>query len=151
MTLASLLDLVVTTLKADLHCEPAIDDVREFSDEQFSIKVRARLEDLSFQVYLYFNRGHYDYSYQLFGDRPLTRWDNKEDCPGLENFPHHRHLPDATIVTSSLRGDPTTDLQIVVQEIAKILRPPKKRHRESQDERMRRGTSDDLHTPRQRK
>jgi hypothetical protein len=54
---------------------------------------------------------------QLFTDRPLTRWDNKEDCPGLENYPHHCHLPDATIVASSLRGDPVVDLPIVVREI----------------------------------
>jgi hypothetical protein len=119
MTLQSLLDLVVTTLRTDLRCESIVDvETHEFSGDQFSIKVRAQVQEGHFfQVYIYYNRGHYDYSYQLFADRPLTRWDNKEDCPGLENFPHHRHLPDATIVASSLRGDPAADLPIVIQEI----------------------------------
>ncbi len=119
MTLQSLLDLVVTTLRGDLRCEFIADiETQVFSEEKFFVKVRAQVrEELFFQVRIYYNQGHYDYSYQLFADRSLTRWDNKEDCPGLENFPHHWHLPDATIVASSLRGDPVVDLPIVVREI----------------------------------
>ena len=119
MTLQSLLDLVVTTLRGDLRCESIAEvETQVFSEEKFFVKVRAQVrEELFFQVRIYYNQGHYDYSYQLFADRPLTRWDNKEDCPGLENFPHHRHLPDATIVASSLRGDPVVDLPIVVQAL----------------------------------
>jgi len=124
MTLQSLLDLVITTLRADLRCESIVDiETQVFSDEQFLVKARARIqEELSFQVRIYHNRSHYDYSYQLFGDRPLTRWDNKEDCPSLENYPHHRHLPDASIVASSLQGDPAVDLPVVAQELAEFIR-----------------------------
>jgi len=124
MTPQSLLDLVITTLRADLRCESIGDrEMRLFSEEQFLVKVRAQVRDkLFFQVRIYFNRGHYDYSYQLFGERPLTRWDNKEDCPGLDNFPHHRHLPDATIVVSPLRGDPLADLPVVAQELSDFIR-----------------------------
>jgi len=123
MTLQSLLDLVITTMRADLRCEFIVDvQTQEFSEDQFFVKVRAQLrEGLFFQTRIYHNRGHYDYSYQLFGEFPLTRWDNKEDCPGLEHFPHHRHLPDASIVASSLRGDPVVDLPAVAQAIVKIV------------------------------
>jgi Family of unknown function (DUF6516) len=123
MTLQSLLDLVVTTLRGDLRCESIADvETQAFSEEKFFVKVRAQVRgELFLQVRIYYNQGHYDYSYQLFKDRPLSRWDNKEDCPGLENFPHHRHLPDATIVASSLRGDPVVDLPIVVQEIRESI------------------------------
>jgi hypothetical protein len=125
MTLQSLLDMVVTTLRADLRSESVtVIETQEFSDDRFSIKVRAQVQEgRYFQVYIYHNRGHYDYSYQLFADRPLIRWDNKEDCPGLENYPHHRHSSDATIVASSLRGDPVADLPVVTQEVAKVIRP----------------------------
>ena len=122
MTLQSLLDLVVTTLRGDLRCESITDvETQAFSEGKFFVKVRAQVrEELFLQVRIYYNQGHYDYSYQLFADRPLTRWDNKEDCPGLD-FPHHRHLPDATIVASSLRGDPAVDLPIIVREIQESI------------------------------
>src|SRR5512136_1678376 len=118
MTLQSLLDLVITTLRVDLRCESVTDiETRTFSDEQFLVKVRAQIQaELALQVRIYHNRGHYDYSYQL------TRWDNKEDCPGLENYPHHRHLPDASIGASSLRGDPSVDLPVVAQELLEFIR-----------------------------
>ena len=125
MTFQSLLDLVMTTLRADLRCESIVDvETRTFSEEQFFVKVRAQLGGgFFFQVRIYHNRGHYDYSYQLFGERPLTRWDNKEDCPGLENYPHHCHLPNNVIESSPLRGDPVFDLPTVAQEVARITAP----------------------------
>jgi hypothetical protein len=125
MTLQSLLDLVITTLRTDLRCESIVDvETQVFSDEQFLVKVRAQVREGRFlQVRIYHNRGHSDYSYQLFADRPLTRWDNKEDCPGLENYPHHRHLPNGAIEPSQLQGDPILDLPIVAQEVAGIVEP----------------------------
>jgi hypothetical protein len=124
MTPQSLLDLVITTLRADLRCESIVRiETEVFSEERFFVKVRAQIrEGLFFQVRIYCNRGHYDYSYALFGDSPITRWDNKEDCPGLENYPHHHHSSDAKIVASSLRGDPVIDLPIVVQELLEFIR-----------------------------
>ena len=31
------------------------------------------------------------YSYQLFTDYPILRWDNAPHCPSLRCFPHHQH------------------------------------------------------------
>ena len=52
MTPQSLLDLVISTLRADLRCESIGDrEMRLFSEEQFLIKVRAQIQDnLFFQV-----------------------------------------------------------------------------------------------------
>ncbi|MBI4771126.1 MAG: hypothetical protein HY784_12130 [Chloroflexi bacterium] len=122
-SLPSLLNFVVGSLQACSFCRTvAVAETKEYSDERFFIKVRASLAaDLSFQVRLYFNRGHYDYSYQLFAAAPLRRWDNKEDCPGLGNFPHHQHLPDGEIVGSALCGDPAADLPEVLRVVGELV------------------------------
>ena len=122
-SLPTLLNLVVTTLQTYPHCTSvAIVETKEFSEEQFFLKVRASLSGgMSFQVRVYYNRGHHDYAYQLFADAPIWRWDNKEDCPGLENFPHHQHRPRGGIVSSTLCGDPAIDLPEVLKAIGKFL------------------------------
>lgn len=120
------LTLVVSTLQSSPLClSVAVIQEKVFSGEQFVLKVRAQLvNEQSLQVYLYHNRGHYDYAYQVFGIRPLMRWDNKEDCPGLANFPHHFHPGDAAPVASSLTGEPVADLQIVLTNLEKNLPSP---------------------------
>lgn len=122
-SLPALLNLVVTTLQTYPYCTSvAVVETKEFSDEQFFVKVRAELSgSVSFQVRIYYNRGHHDYAYQLFADAPIWRWDNKEDCPGLENFPHHQHMPDGEIAPSTLCGDPATDLPEVMEAIGEFL------------------------------
>lgn len=48
-------------------------------------------------------------------------WDNARHHSGLENFPHHAHLPDGRVEPSALTGDPTRDLDWVRQEIERYL------------------------------
>lgn len=93
MSLVSLLNLVMTEIQASPLCRKvAIAETKEFSADQFFFKVRVEVtKAISLQVRMYYNRGHLDYSYQLFSDVPLLRWDNKEDFPDLANFPHHHH------------------------------------------------------------
>lgn len=122
-SLPALLNLIVTTLQTCSHCTSVtVVETKEFSDEQFFLKVRAAFSgDMSFQVRIYYNRGHHDYAYQLFTDVPIWRWDNKEDCPSLENFPHHQHTPNGEIAPSTLCGDPATDLPEVLKAIRNFL------------------------------
>ena len=119
-TLAELLNFAVTTLQT---C-PAIQATRiiettQFSEHQFSIKIRAQLfhGDI-LQVRFYQNGGHIDYSYQvLVDDRPIKRWDNKEHFPNLISHPHHIHDKDGIVIDSPLTGDPFTDLPIVLNAL----------------------------------
>ncbi len=123
-SLASLLGLVTARLQAHPLCERmVVVQTKEYSDQQFLFKVRASLHgELTLQVRIYHNQGHNDYSYQLFSDVPLLRWDNKEDCPDLPNFPHHHHTQDGEIVASALSGEPEKDLPVVLQAVDGFLR-----------------------------
>lgn len=84
--------------------------------------MRPRLTDrFQLQVRFYYNRGHLDYSYQLFNGGQILRWDNKEDAGPLLNAPHHFHNDKSELVGSSLNGDPAHDLPIVKEAIDRFL------------------------------
>jgi hypothetical protein len=61
------------------------------------------------------------YSYQLFTDRPLLRWDNAPHFPALSNFPHHLHAETSGVKASTLVGDPLRDLPRVLADIQAFL------------------------------
>ena len=64
------------------------------------------------------------YSYQLFTDYPILRWDNAPHFPSLRCFPHHQHEENKDVVESSLTGDPLQDLaQVLNQVSARLTRP----------------------------
>jgi hypothetical protein len=54
------------------------------------------------------------YSYQEFTDRPLQRWDNAPHFSHLSTSSHHHHDSHGNVVESSLTGDPTLDLPLVL-------------------------------------
>ena len=65
------------------------------------------------------------YSYQLFTDRPIIRWDNAPHFPALRTFPHHLHGESGEVKESPLIGDPLQDLPYVLgQARAFLARPP---------------------------
>ena len=65
---------------------------------------------------------HVDFAYQLFKeDRPLLRWDNKEEFRSLKTHPHHHHDDRGNIQASPLAGDPQADILFVLREIEKFL------------------------------
>jgi hypothetical protein len=111
---------------AILQAHPAVKKVtvmetKEFSKEQFFFKIRAKLVKGNIQVRIYYNRGHIDYAYQLFTDAPLLRWDNKEEFHHLATYPHHHHDELGNVNPSPLMGDPTKDIEIVLQKISAFL------------------------------
>ncbi len=61
------------------------------------------------------------YSYQVFIDRPLFRWDNARHHTHLTNFPHHFHNEFDNIASSNLSGNVIADLPEVLLEIQRIL------------------------------
>jgi Family of unknown function (DUF6516) len=61
------------------------------------------------------------YSYQLFSDIPLVRWDNAPHFPALPTFPHHMHDETGTVSSSPLSGDPPQDLPYILDQTAALL------------------------------
>ncbi len=61
------------------------------------------------------------YSYQLFHDRPIIRWDNAPHFPSVTTFPHHFHDQNDKIKESNLMGDIIEDIDHVLGEIKRLL------------------------------
>lgn len=122
-SLAILVGTIVTFLQIHPICKNVrVVETKEFSSDQFFCKIRARLEkDAQLQIRIYYNRGHVDYTYQLFTDIPLLRWDNKEEFPYLASYPHHYHDLHGNVHPSSLQGDPLQDVPVVLQEVTMFL------------------------------
>ncbi|MBN1148331.1 MAG: hypothetical protein JXA78_13820 [Anaerolineales bacterium] len=113
-----LLTFVMTSLQTNPVVRSAqVLESNQFSDSQFSLKVRAELQSgATFQVRLYQKGGHIDYSYQVFqDDQTWMRWDNKEHFSHLANHPHHFHTSQGSVETSALEGNPRKDLLAVLE------------------------------------
>ncbi len=61
------------------------------------------------------------YSYQLFSEKPLIRWDNAPHYPKLENYPHHFHNEREDVEKSSLMGNAKEDLRVVLSLLLKYI------------------------------
>jgi len=61
------------------------------------------------------------YSYQLFHDRPIIRWDNAPHFPSVTTFPHHFHDQNDKIKASNLTGDIIEDIEYVLGKIKRLL------------------------------
>lgn len=123
---------VLSTLLAELvalleHCgfceNIRIVETAFFSGKQFSCKIRATVfSNLALQIRLYYNHPHWDYSYQVFDNDPLCRWDNKEHFPDLSTHPHHDHTREGEVIASPLVGDPREDLSLVLSELERLFK-----------------------------
>ena len=122
-TLPSLLGTLNAALQTHPLCKRVAEvETREFAADQFIFKIKAEFPGkTSFQVRIYFNRGHIDYAYQLFTDIPLLRWDNKEEFRTIATYPHHHHDAAGNIYPSPLKGDPITDIQTVLAAVSQFL------------------------------
>lgn len=61
------------------------------------------------------------YSYQLFTDHPMVRWDNAPHFPAITTFPHHYHNLKGEVEASPLKGIILEDLNYVLEKIKNIL------------------------------
>ena len=87
------------------------------------IKIRCRVKGkYQFQVWLHTEERLTDYSYQLFTDHPLLRWDNSPHYPNVSTAPHHYHNEENKVRKSSLLGEPLKDIRTVMMEIEKWLK-----------------------------
>jgi hypothetical protein len=113
----------MTKLQAHPICKQAgVVETRVFSSDQFFFKIRADFTDgNNFQARIYYNQEHIDYAYQLFKGVSLLRWDNKEEFQNLPTYPHHHHDAQGNVKPSSLSGDPSSDIDIVLNEISHFI------------------------------
>lgn len=61
------------------------------------------------------------YSYQLFTDHPMVRWDNAPHFPLIATFPHHYHNFNGEVEPSPLKGLIFEDLYNVLENVKNIL------------------------------
>jgi len=61
------------------------------------------------------------YSYQLFSNAPIIRWDNSPHYPKIKTHPHHFHAEDSNIVESELTGNVVLDIKKVLSDITKLI------------------------------
>jgi len=85
-------------------------------------KLRVILIPSKFKLDIKFIRTEQEflYSYQLYAQAAIVRWDNEPNYPDLENYPHHLHVGD-TIVQSPLLGNPENDFEKLFRFIPQYL------------------------------
>ena len=91
--------------------------------ERALYKIRCQLLRPAYQLEIRFIQAEADllYSYQLFTDRPILRWDNAPHFLALSNFPHHFHAETSGVKASALVGDPLRDLPRVLADVQAFL------------------------------
>ena len=86
------------------------------------LKIRCQLiNGYQLQVWLHCEPAVMDYAYQVFTDQPLWRWDNAPHFPRISTAPHHFHDETGQVSSSVLTGEPDTDLQQVLMDLARRL------------------------------
>ena len=117
-----LADIVSLLDKTSFCANTKIIDTTFFSSSQFAIKIRTSIfSAYVLQIRIYYNSGHFDYSFQVFDQRPLCRWDNKEHFPWIKSHPHHFHSLDGMVEASPLIGEPIHDLKTVLRELKNLF------------------------------
>lgn len=61
------------------------------------------------------------YSYQLFCETPIIRWDNSPHYPDIKSYPHHFHTKDSSVIDSELTGNVLKDLKIILSLIKRAI------------------------------
>lgn len=86
------------------------------------LKIRCIMEkDYQFQIWIHHESSFQDYSYQLFSDSPILRWDNAPHHPNVSTFPHHFHNERGEITESPLDGMLLKDVKYVLKVVKKWL------------------------------
>ena len=89
--------------------------------QNLKTKIRVVLKDDYF-LDMYYNKTLGKYAYTLVREnRRVIGWDNAPHHKGLGNFPHHFHSADGQTVPSKLKGNPETDVYIVIEEMKKFF------------------------------
>jgi len=113
-------------LLARMHSAPELSDIQiveneAVDDETFVFKIHASILPNSLQIRLLADGNFKRYSFQLYSDRPIMRWDNAPHYLNLQNSPHHFHDQSGNIFPSALTGNLLDDFDIVIAEVKKFM------------------------------
>jgi hypothetical protein len=111
---------------ARMRSTPELSDIQvveneAVDDETFVFKVQASIRRNRLQVRFLADKDFQRYSFQLYSDRPILRWDNTPHYPNLSNFPHHFHDQNGNVSPSALTGNLLVDFDIVMVEVKKFM------------------------------
>ena len=117
---------LLDSLLARMRATPELSDIQileneSVDDETFVFKVRAAIVASFLQIRFLADKDLKRYSFQLYGDRPILRWDNAPHYPDLLNSPHHFHDQDGNISSSTLSGDLLADYDLVIAAVLDYL------------------------------
>ena len=110
-----------------LHDCKIINNVRVLNHDEtpsgkIELKIRCSLiQAYQLQIWLHHEFDFQDYSYQLFTDHPILRWDNAPHYPFISSAPHHFHNEQNQVDESPLTGEVLKDLLYILDEIEKFL------------------------------
>lgn len=113
-------------LLSQMRAAPELSDIQivqneAVDEETFVFKVQAAILPNHLQIRFLADKDFERYSFQLFSDRPLLRWDNTPHYPGLANSPHHFHDQTGNVHPSPLSGNLLHDFDIVLGEIKNFM------------------------------
>lgn len=116
---------LINNLLARMRAFPELSDIevvehQAIDDETFTFKIRAMIVPNFLQVRFLADKDFKRYSFQLYSDRPLLRWDNAPHYPDFSNFPHHFHYQNE-VSSSILTENLLDDFDIVMIEIKKFM------------------------------
>jgi len=115
---------VISILRtSDIISKVEIKDVDEIKGRGV-YKIRSNLIPSKYKLEMRFIQIEEEilYSYQLFTDKAIMRWDNAPHYPKIETYPHHFHTKDGNIIESELKGNVVEDLQEVLSAIKNVLK-----------------------------
>jgi len=101
-------------------------DVEDETAQRALYKIRCRVIRVAYELEIRFIQTENEiiYSYQLFTDRPIIRWDNAPHFPALHGYPHHVHGESSEVDESTLIGDPILDLPYVLSRVRDLVTKP---------------------------
>jgi len=113
-------------LLARMRATPELSDIQiveneAVDDETFVFKIHASILPNYLQIRFLADKNFERYSFQLYSDHPLLRWDNAPYYSDLPNPPHHFHDQKGNVSPSALAGNLLLDFDIVIAEIKKFM------------------------------
>ncbi len=88
----------------------------------YKIQYKLTPSDYKLQIKWIVTPKNFIYSYQLFTETHLLRWDNSPHFPDITTFPHHFHDINENIKQSVISGNNIkTDLDIVLRDILEFI------------------------------
>ena len=113
-------------LLARMRAAPELSDIQvveneTVDDETFVFKIHASILPNYLQIRFLADKDFERYSFQLYSDHPLLRWDNAPHYPDLSNSPHHFHGQDGNVFPSALTGNLLDDFDLVMVEVKQFM------------------------------